>query len=420
MIWRQNVDKGYMNYDQIGKQHVSRRKPSPLRNARQSPSSFDTRFSQKVGPRPDRFGKIAGSHSGGFAGTTTDVETRKRRHPSTGKSGFSIPLSWVKNLFVVAGILVIGIVGTNWDNIAGGLYALGPSVNTLEDPANHRIMTANAELLSPRGYSLPLEMTESVSLAQKVVLLNVTKPFSWTEYTVERGDSISKIAANHSLNQGSLISLNKLKNAWDIKTGQELKIPNMDGITYVVQKNDSISKIAAKMKVPQNAILDANDVRNDTIIPGQELFIPGAIMDAKALSSAITRIEKTMIRPVNGRITSGYGWREDPVHPRPGEKRFHQALDFSGKIGDPVKAAMSGTVGYTANNPVLGNFIILKHGKYQTLYAHLSAFSVKTGEEVKQGQKIGEVGNTGYTTGPHLHFEVFQNGNRVNPLDVLR
>jgi murein DD-endopeptidase MepM/ murein hydrolase activator NlpD len=68
----------------------------------------------------------------------------------------------------------------------------------------------------------------------------------------------------------------------------------------------------------------------------------------------------------------------------------------------------------------LGNFIILKHGEYQTLYAHLSAVSVKKGDEVKQGQLIGKVGETGYTTGPHLHFEVFRNGTRINPLEILK
>jgi murein DD-endopeptidase MepM/ murein hydrolase activator NlpD len=184
------------------------------------------------------------------------------------------------------------------------------------------------------------------------------------------------------------------------------------------------------MKVPQNAILDANDLESDTIRVGQVLFIPGAKMDANELSRAIRRQPSTpnqsvrnvrpMIYPVSGRPTSGYGWRLDPVNPQSGVTRFHHAIDLGGNIGDPVRAAMKGKVLNTDHNPNLGNFVILGHEGYQTLYAHLSAFSVKTGDTVEQGQEIGKMGDTGYTTGPHLHFEVFRNGKRVNPLEVLR
>jgi murein DD-endopeptidase MepM/ murein hydrolase activator NlpD len=254
------------------------------------------------------------------------------------------------------------------------------------------------------------------------IQLNLTEIFYFTNYLVKEGDNVSTIASKFSLSQGSIIALNKLENAWDIKIGLKLKIPNMDGIPYIVQKNDTISKIAIKMKVPENAILDANEMLNDKILPGQELFIPGARMSASDLSSAIRpkTAETSMMRPLAGKVTSGYGWREDPVRPQPGVMRFHSAVDISGKMGDPVKAAMKGTVLHIANNPNLGNFIILKHGEYQTLYAHLSAFSVRHGDAVEQGQEIGKVGDTGYTTGPHLHFEVFHNGNRVNPLDLLK
>jgi murein DD-endopeptidase MepM/ murein hydrolase activator NlpD len=196
----------------------------------------------------------------------------------------------------------------------------------------------------------------------------------------------------------------------------------MDGVPYTIQKGDTISSIAAKMKVPQNAILDANDIPSENITAGKVIFIPGGKMDANALNRAIKRpTADKMIYPVaNRRITSNYGWREDPVNPVNGQMTFHRAVDLAGKMGDPVKAALKGTVLHVDNNRNLGNFIILKHGEYQTLYAHLSAVSVKAGEEVNQGQVIGKVGETGYTTGPHLHFEVFRNGNRVNPLEVLR
>jgi murein DD-endopeptidase MepM/ murein hydrolase activator NlpD len=81
---------------------------------------------------------------------------------------------------------------------------------------------------------------------------------------------------------------------------------------------------------------------------------------------------------------------------------------------------MAGTVLHRSSNSSLGNFIIIQHGDHQTLYAHLSAFGVAVGQAVRQGQEIGKVGSTGRSTGPHLHFAVFRNGEPINPIDLLR
>jgi len=328
-------------------------------------------------------------------------------------------MSWIKNLVIGAGIMVIGIVGTNWDSIAGTIGAQGIPLKTLQDTAAYEIMEAM--------YEPPFSYTElSDEEIPQEISLDLTETFSWTEYQIKAGDTITGIASRYSISSGSIIAFNNIQEAWNIRAGNVLKIPNMDGIPYTVRKNDNLSKIAAKMNVPQNAILDANNMLSDTIRPGEVLFLPGARMEASEFNQAFRRdavrkAAEKMFLPVNGKITSGYGWREDPVNPKPGEKRFHWGVDFIGKTGDTIKAAMKGTVLHTDNNPNLGNFIILKHDNgYQTLYAHLSAYSVKAGDKVEQGQEIGKVGDTGYTTGPHLHFEAFRNGNRVNPLDLLK
>jgi murein DD-endopeptidase MepM/ murein hydrolase activator NlpD len=365
------------------------------------------------------------AHFRQFLRSILGTDTQKRPNiGGTGEkkrgSGFSIPMSWIKKLAIAAGIMVIGVVGTQWDSIAEKFMlwdmSAAISMQSLEDPPfEARVEWPKVQVASP-------VVEEADDISYEEIPLSLTEPFTKTSYIVQQGDNVSTIAVRYSLSDSSIIALNKLERAWDIKAGSTLWIPNMDGIPYIVQKNDSISKIAVKMKVPQNAILDANEIYNSIILPGQELFIPGARMSAGDLSSALRprSVERPMIRPVTGRITSGFGWREDPVNPRAGDMRFHRAVDMAGKMGDPVKAAMKGTVLHIANNPNLGNFVILKHGEYQTLYAHLSAFSVKTGEAVEQGQEIGKIGDTGYTTGPHLHFEVFHNGNRINPLDLVR
>jgi murein DD-endopeptidase MepM/ murein hydrolase activator NlpD len=123
------------------------------------------------------------------------------------------------------------------------------------------------------------------------------------------------------------------------------------------------------------------------------------------------------IYPIQGPLTSPFGWRSDPIS---GVRRFHAALDLAAPTGTRINAAMDGKVATVGLNSVYGRYIILSHsGGFQTMYAHMSLTSVRQGVSVRQGQKIGEVGNTGYSTGPHLHFAVFKNGKAVNPLEFL-
>jgi len=406
-----------MNFDQLGTQHVyKRRKPSPIKNTKHQNHSLNTDFRQDVWPRQ--------RSSGAAEKKAFDSRKTSSSRPS---SGFSMPVSWLKNIAIAGGLLVIAIVGPNWDNISQRFKAIEVSQKSLEDP-NAPLEVMEAEF-RPIGYNLrdmrqdEAQNTDSSSITSfENDQLNLTDTFSWSEYKVKQGDTVSGIAEKYSLSMGSIIAFNQLYEAWNLRSGKILKIPNMDGVPYTIQKGDTISAIAARMKVPQNAILDANDILSENITAGKVIFIPGGKMDANALSRAIKRpVVEKMIYPVsNRRITSGYGWREDPVNPVAGQMTFHRAVDLAGKTGDPVKAALKGTVLHVDNNRNLGNFIILKHGEYQTLYAHLSAASVKKGEEVNQGQVIGKVGETGYTTGPHLHFEVFRNGNRINPLELLK
>ncbi len=127
-------------------------------------------------------------------------------------------------------------------------------------------------------------------------------------------------------------------------------------------------------------------------------------------------------RPVNGRITSPFGTRIHPIFKR---KIFHSGVDIGVPYGTPIKAANSGRVMFVGWYNGYGKVVILDHGKINgtpttTLYAHMSQTIAKQGTNVAKGQVIGKVGTTGYSTGPHLHFEVRQNGNPVNPLNFVR
>jgi murein DD-endopeptidase MepM/ murein hydrolase activator NlpD len=251
--------------------------------------------------------------------------------------------------------------------------------------------------------------------APETIPLALNETFSWNNYTVKKGDSVSKIAADHNLSLDAIIASNNLRNARLLREGEVLRIPNMDGIPYTVVKGDTYQKIADKMNVAIEAILDANDIQDDSINVGDILFLPGAKMRSDDLKMALGEL---FIYPVRGRLSSPFGWRKDPFT---GQRRYHSAIDLAANAGVPVKAAADGKVTTVAYSSVFGNYIIITHGGgFQSMYAHLNSTNVKEGERVTQGEKIGGVGSTGRSTGPHLHLAIYKNGRAVNPLEYIK
>ncbi len=119
-----------------------------------------------------------------------------------------------------------------------------------------------------------------------------------------------------------------------------------------------------------------------------------------------------------GWYSSNFGWRLDPFN---GQNAFHEGIDFMAEPGTPVSAAAGGVVAYSDYHPQYGNMIEVDHGNgLATRYAHLSKRGVKTGTVVKMREQIGEIGNTGRSTGTHLHFEVRQQGAAQNPVRFLQ
>ncbi|MNW43092.1 Murein DD-endopeptidase MepM [compost metagenome] len=117
------------------------------------------------------------------------------------------------------------------------------------------------------------------------------------------------------------------------------------------------------------------------------------------------------------RLTSNFGYRTDPFK---GSAAFHAGIDIAGKVGDPVYAAGAGKVINTDRDGSHGKYIVIEHpGGLQTWYLHLSSIDVSTGDTVTKGESIGKLGNTGRSTGPHLHFEIVKQGKQINPLPYL-
>ncbi|HEX7456578.1 MAG TPA: M23 family metallopeptidase [Candidatus Nanoarchaeia archaeon] len=242
-------------------------------------------------------------------------------------------------------------------------------------------------------------------------------------YTVNKGDSVSTIAAEFKVSVSTIKWANTLTSVDSIKPGDTLKIPPITGMVHKVNKGDTIASVAKKYKAdaqtvavyPFNYIDDSMELR-----VGQTLFVPGGKMPPPTpIPSyyAPTSVPQSYFTAGGNGI---FAW------PAPGginqyPSWFHPAIDIGAAYGTGVQAAAAGTVttaSYLSGG--FGNAVFVSHGNgYTTAYAHLGSINVGVGQTVSKGQLIGAVGCTGFCTGPHLHFEVRHGGSYINPLSVL-
>lgn len=123
------------------------------------------------------------------------------------------------------------------------------------------------------------------------------------------------------------------------------------------------------------------------------------------------------VRPARGYQIRGFGMKDDPFT---GYKRFHWGLDIANKTGTPIYASADGVVKTTGRGEDLGKYIVINHSfGYMTKYGHLNEIKVKRGQKIRRGDIIGLMGSTGYSTGPHLHYEVIKNNKKINPLKYI-
>jgi murein DD-endopeptidase MepM/ murein hydrolase activator NlpD len=144
-----------------------------------------------------------------------------------------------------------------------------------------------------------------------------------------------------------------------------------------------------------------------------------SVIEAKILQQSVLKDMLPNSSPVRGGYnSSSYGWRIDPFN---GHKAFHEGLDFPANTGAPILAAADGIVIAAEHTADYGNIVKINHGSgLETRYAHASEMLVKKGERVTKGQRVALVGNTGRSTGPHLHYEIRLNGNALDPRQYLR
>lgn len=134
-------------------------------------------------------------------------------------------------------------------------------------------------------------------------------------------------------------------------------------------------------------------------------------LTAEAKENSTANIQWSL--PLKGKISSSFGER---IHPVTGEDSFHTGIDIAAEAGTPAKAAAEGTVTISGNDSANGNHVVIEHsGGFSTTYAHLESICKEVGDSVHSGEKIGTIGSTGLSTGPHLHFELKINGKAQDP-----
>lgn len=262
------------------------------------------------------------------------------------------------------------------------------------------------------------EQTSSESVVPQS-LITESSLLTYQTYRVKPGDMIGFIADRYNVTQDTIISVNNIKQSRLIQVGQYLKIPSMPGIIYTVRSNgETPSTIAEKYKVDSDKCALVNAISTSTeLSAGTSIFVPDASLDW------MTRQEingDLFHKPLHGRywLTSNYGWRDSPFSS--GKRTFHGGLDMAISAGTPIYAALDGKVTAAGYNATYGNYVIITHHSgYKTLYGHMSRITCKKGNFVYTNTKIGEVGSTGMSTGPHLHFTVYKNGKTVNPAALI-
>ncbi|HEX2922720.1 MAG TPA: LysM peptidoglycan-binding domain-containing M23 family metallopeptidase [Chloroflexota bacterium] len=243
---------------------------------------------------------------------------------------------------------------------------------------------------------------------------SLPKPKTPTKYTVEDGDTVGGIAEQFGISGNTVLWANNLSNPDSLQIGEELLILPVSGVLHTVAGGDNLNDLALTYSVTPESIAEFNALSNpDMLQLGDKLIVPGGKMGVSRVASRSPQPAPAATGsfrwPAGGSITQYFG------------EGGHSGLDLASATGSPVYAAESGIVvtalklGYG-----YGWHLVIDHGNgYRTLYGHLSAFNVDYGERVAKGDRIGSVGNTGLSTGPHLHFELIQNGGRVNPLKYL-
>ncbi len=239
-------------------------------------------------------------------------------------------------------------------------------------------------------------------------------PMVFYLYAVNRDEDLYTVAARTNLGIDTIASANGIQRPEEVLPGTELVLPNMPGIFIPREPKSDLERVGLALRLERI---------------GEGLPVTVRLKESRSLfffpDEGYHPLERAFFLGILFRFPLGTGTISSPfgirMHPLSGEKSLHTGIDIAAPEGTPVIAARAGKVrmkGY--DEAGLGNFIILSHdGGYTTLYGHLSSISVGLNQQVNSGSFIGKVGSTGLSTGPHLHFEVRNEGEVRDPIPLI-
>ncbi|MGV3580735.1 MAG: M23 family metallopeptidase [Methylophilus sp.] len=209
-------------------------------------------------------------------------------------------------------------------------------------------------------------------------------------------------------------NLRLAKLAGDKTLQKETKVDNKSELDAIVEPNRGGPLIHPKHMTEQ----DLQDAIQELVAAVDQRDDYQSLIESKVLQQSVLKDMLPNISPVSaGYNSSSYGWRIDPFN---GQKAFHEGLDFPANEGASIRAAGDGIVTAALRTEDYGNIVKINHGSgLETRYAHASKILVKVGDRVAKGQVIAEVGSTGRSTGPHLHYEIRLNGSALDPRQYL-
>lgn len=328
---------------------------------------------------------------------------------------------------VLVAIAALALSSIDWPARAAGDIVL-PALSVSAGDAVRADFAVDAAVTTNSQNDAPLPVGGAGSdfavarLPQPHTIIPVRPREEVISYTVQAGDTIQAIAAAFRLEATTLMWANpEIEDAPDLlRIGQEIIILPMDGVYHGVVAGETLRSIAGKYNVRPEAIIECEynnlEPPDYRIAEGMHLIVPGGVKPY--VPKVVTAYDGPVPEgaqglgqfqwPVLGYISQGYWYG-------------HRAIDLGAPTGSALLAADGGFVSFAGWTDVgYGYLVVVNHGNgFTTYYGHMSNIYVYEGQAVERGQVVGAVGSTGYSTGPHLHFEVRYNGVQQNPRAYL-
>jgi len=313
-------------------------------------------------------------------------------------------------LLLFFSLSAVGAFPSAGDFLPGGFPAIG-RLNRQDAGFRQYIadVEANRRLVFLRG------------TRQDVTAETIAAALSVFSYSVAEGDDLLSIAARASIPVATIASLNRLGGTDALRPGMILLLPSAPGLFVPYPPASDLERLLVSGRLPagegESFVVGIGGAAFGAAEPIAFHFFPGAEFSgaerAFFLNPGFFRFPLTDFR-----LTSGYGMRADPFG---GHPHFHRGLDLAAPTGTAILAAAAGEVVEAGFDRVLGNFVRVAHARgWTTLYGHMERIGVEVGARVGSGERLGWVGSTGLSTGPHLHFEMWQGGASRNPERYLR